>query len=523
MHYILPGILRYIGHLPLCSLAINGLTRKRICEIIKIQQIPRQERDDVNNDRGIFLSATAAAKPKKYDLTQGPIFKGLIKLSVPIMATSLMQTAHNLIGMFWLGMLGSDYIAAAGLAGQFLWLSMAFIFMCRIGTEIGVSQNMGKGDVEAAKLYSQNGFMLAFGIGTIYGIVAFVFRGQLIGFFSIPSDYVADISARYLAIIALCIPFQFGHFLITGIYNGFGNTKIPMYINTGALVINIILSPIFIFVLGFGVYGAAIALVVAQILNFAVKIWAMTKYKNRPFKDYVPFAKIIGGKITQILRWGLPVGGESFIFTILFMIVSRLIVSEFGPGASAAHSVALQVESMSFMVGGGFASAVTAFVGQNFGARKWGRLRRTFRVSTLFMAAYGLFVTIVLFFFADPLMSLFLDCPEEIRIGGDYLRIIAATQLLFCMEGAAIGSFRGRGQTMKPAVASVVCNIIRVLVAYILATTLFGFGFNIGITGVWIGIAVAVTLRAVWVLIWHKLNIRSMPKVDAEKIEEVKA
>ena len=92
---------------------------------------------------------------KKYDLTEGPIFIKLIKLSMPIMATALMQTAHNLTNMFWLGRIddGGGYVAAAGLAGQFLWLSMAFIFLCRIGVEIGVSQNMGKGDPVAARAY----------------------------------------------------------------------------------------------------------------------------------------------------------------------------------------------------------------------------------------------------------------------------------------------------------------------------------------------------------------------------------
>ncbi|MCL2405490.1 MAG: MATE family efflux transporter [Defluviitaleaceae bacterium] len=449
-----------------------------------------------------------SAKQGKYDLTQGPILHKLIPLSIPIMATSFMQMAYSLTDMFWMGRLaGGSAVAAVGTAAQFLWLSMAFMVIGRMGAEIGVSQNMGRGDTQAAKSFAQNSFIIALVLGIAYAAVMITLSGPLIGFFRIDDPVVVHEARQYLVVSALSIPFLLAHNVITGCYNGFGNTKIPFYINSLGLVLNIIISPILIFVLGLGIVGAAAGTVVASVVNLSLKIWAIKFYSGRPFEEYAIFSKINWDRVKQICKWGIPVAAESALFTSLFMVVSRL-VSEFGVGAIAAHRVGYNVEALSFMVGGGFAMAFAAFVGQNYGAKKWSRLHSGSRISLIVMAGYGVFVTIVLFVFANPLVRIFLDCPYEIQMGGDYLRIVALTQLMFCMEGVAVGSFRGRGLTVYPSVVSISSNVIRVIVTYALAAT------ALGITGVWIGIAVSMTIKSVWLLVWYWVNVRKLPKVD---------
>ena len=450
-----------------------------------------------------------SAKKAKYDLTQGPILHKLVALSLPIMATSFMQMAYSLTDMFWMGWLaGGEAVAAVGTASQFLWLSMAFMVIGRMGGEIGVSQNMGRGDTQAAKSFAQNAFIIAIVLGTLYAAVMIIGNGPLIGFFRIDDAQVVSEARQYLVVSALSIPFMMAHNVVTGCYNGFGNTKIPFYINSFGLLLNIIISPILIFVLGLGIVGAAAGTVVASIVNLALKIWAIKYYSGRPFDDYAIFSKIDRDRVKQICKWGLPVAAESALFTMLFMVVSRLI-SDFGVSAIAAHRVGYQVEALSFMVGGGFAMAFASFVGQNYGAKKWSRLHSGSRVSLIVMAGYGALVTVVLFVFADPLVRIFLDCPYEIQMGGDYLRIIALTQLLYCMEGVAVGSFRGRGLTINPSIVSISSNVLRVIVTYALAAT------ALGITGVWIGIAVAMTFKSVWLLVWYRFNVRKLPREDS--------
>ena len=458
-----------------------------------------------------------SAEKSKYDLTHGPILNKLLALSLPIMATSFMQMAYSLTDTLWMGILsrGADTavsVAAVGTAALYIWLSMGVMSLGRMGAEIGVSQNMGRGDAAAAKGYAQNALAMSLVLGIVYAAVMIVARRPLIGFFAIENAQIVLEAEQYLAVSAVAIPFIFAHNVITGIFNGYGNTKLPFYINSFGLALNIAISPVLIFVFGLGIVGAAAGTVIASVVNLALKLWAMKRYGNRPFEAFTFRFNIDVAKIKQICSWGIPVAVESMTFTFLFMVVSRLISSFYDGAAIAPHRVGYQVEALSFMVGGGFAMAYGSFVGQNFGAKKWSRLHSGYKISTAVMAAYGVAVTVVLFVFAEPLVSIFLHTADEIRMGGDYLRIIALTQLLYCMEGVAIGSFRGRGLTMKPSIASIGSNVIRVIVTYALAAT------ALGITGVWIGIAVAMTVKSVWLLVWHWFNARKLPRVDAEVV-----
>jgi len=455
-------------------------------------------------------------KKTKYDLTQGPILQKLLGLSLPIMATSFMQMAYSLTDTFWMGILSREYgasgaVAAVGTAALYLWLSMGLISLCRMGAEIGVSQNFGRGDPEAAKGFAQNAIFLSIILGLIYSVIMVVFRRPLIGFFNIEDAQVVLQAEQYLAVTAIGLPMMFVHNVITGVFNGFGNTKLPFYINSLGLALNIAVSPLLIFVFDLGIIGAAIGTVIATIVNIILKLWAMKRYSSRPFEVFSFRFNICKDKLMQIFKWGGPVAIESMTFTFLFMVVSRLI-ADFGTEAIAAHRVGYQVEALSFMVGGGFAMAYGSFVGQNYGAKKWSRLHSGYKTSSLVMGIYGLVITFVLFIFAEPLVSIFLNNMYEIQMGGDYLRIIALTQLLFCMEGVAVGSFRGRGLTMKPTIASAGSNILRVIVTYALAAT------ALGITGVWWGIAIAMTVKSVWLLVWHFINGRRLPVVDTIEV-----
>jgi len=459
-----------------------------------------------------------SAKSTKYDLTQGLILHKLVALSLPIMATSFMQMAYSLTDTFWMGILSRDYdasgaVAAVGTAALYIWLSMGLMSLGRMGAEIGVSQNIGRGDKESAKGFAQNSLVMALVLGTIYAVIMIIARRPLIGFFNIDDAHVVLQAEQYLAVSAIAMPFIFAHNVITGAFNGFGNTKLPFYINSLGLALNIVVSPILIFVFGLGIIGAATGAVIATGVNLALKLWAIKRYSGRPFDVFEFRFTVSREKLVQICKWGIPVAIESMTFTFLFMVVSRLI-ADFGIEAIAAHRVGYQVEALSFMVGGGFAMAFGSFVGQNFGAKKWSRLRSGYKVSTIVMGIYGVIITVVLFVFADPLVSIFLNSANEIRMGGDYLRIIALTQLLFCMEGVAVGSFRGRGLTMKPTIASFGSNVLRVIVTYALAAT------AMGLSGVWVGIAVAMTVKSIWLLVWHWFNARKWPITDEVAVEQ---
>src|SRR5690554_4794357 len=110
---------------------------------------------------------------KTYDLTQGSILKKLLRVAVPIMGTQLMQMTYNLTDMFWLGQTEQSVVAVAssGLAGMYLWLGMALLMIGRMGSEIGTSQNLGRGDIESSKGYAQDSTRISLILGLFYGLM----------------------------------------------------------------------------------------------------------------------------------------------------------------------------------------------------------------------------------------------------------------------------------------------------------------------------------------------------------------
>lgn len=446
---------------------------------------------------------------KKFDLTAGPILNRLLLVAVPIMGIQLMQMAYNLTDMFWLGRVGSGAVAASGTAGMFLWLSQAFLMVGRMGAEIGVSQSLGQKDKKAACKYSQNSLFLAVILGTIYAFIMVLFRNPLIGFFDIKDPDVSAGAVIYLAITGIGIPATYISGVVSGTFNASGNSRIPFYINAVGLILNMIFDPVFIFTLEMGIVGAAVATSFAQIVVSLLFLGAMKKAKIRPFEEFGFFVKPDGEYIRRIVIWSIPIALESMFFTILSMIISRFIVV-FGTVAMAAHRVGSQIESLSWLIGGGFSSAVTAFMGQNYGAGKWERIHQGYRISIRAMFVWGMAVTIILLLGGRTLFCLFLSEPEAIEIGITYLRILAVCQIVACLEYNSAGAFRGIGKTIPPSIVSICGNLLRIPLVYILSRS------SLGLDGIWWGISLGAVIRSVWMFGWYLLMARKLPTGNKE-------
>ena len=449
------------------------------------------------------------SKADKYSLVEGGIVKKLFVVSAPLIMTQVFQMAYNLTDMFWLGRYSSDAVAASGTVGLFLWMSMAFLMFGSMGANIGVSQNLGKRDRVSAKLYAQNSITIGAIVGILLTIVVFIFHEPFIRFFGIQEANVEQYAKDYLAIVSLSFPMAFVASAITGVFNGAGNTKVSLIIGGVGFTINMILDPILIFTAGMGVAGAGLATVIAHSFSVVLAVILLKRHRERPFEQFNFKVRLDLAVVKQIFKWVSPISIESFLFTFLTMITSLLIVY-FGANAMAAGRVSSQIESLTWLIAGGFASALTSFTGQNYGAQKWERISKGFKVSSFIMAGWGLFVTLTLFFAGDFLIGIFIpDSAEIVAIGVENLKILAVIQIPACLEGVAAGVFRGQGKTIPPSITSVVTNTLRVVLAYVLVSFT-----DLGLTGVWIGIAAGAGVRGAWIYIWYLAYSRRVPKLD---------
>ncbi len=445
-----------------------------------------------------------------YDLTQGGILKKMLLVAVPVIGTQLMQMTYNLTDMFWLGRMPNSVtaVAASGLAGMFLWLGMALMTIGRIGAEIGTSHNLGRGDKDAALHYVQDSTRIALVLGCIYGLMLVALAGPLVKLLQVREKDVFESTCDYLRIVGIGIPLTYAAAAITGGFNGAGNSRLSFWANAAGLLVNMALDPLMILIWGWGIKGAAIATLIAQAIVCALFVWFAKRHPRRPFERFHVFGRIGHDRIRQIMRWSLPVALESGAFTALAMVVTGMASAGYGESAVAVQRVGSQIESLSWLIVGGFSSAVTAFAGQNYGARKWARIRRGYRISLGVLLGWEAIVTLLMVIGGKFLFSLFLrEPPALLDMGASYLSILAGCQIFMALEGACAGILRGMGKTLPPSMFSIASNLMRPLLCWWLAR-------RMGLNGLWLGIAFTTALRGIMIFVWYTLYDRRLPHAD---------
>ncbi|VYU43192.1 MATE family efflux transporter [Clostridium tertium] len=434
---------------------------------------------------------------KSVNLVSGNITSSLIKLSLPILGTSFIQMAYNMIDMIWVGRIGSNAVAAVGTAGFFTWFGSALVFISKIGAEIGVSQAIGKKDKIERNKYIYNSLLINIVIAFTYTFLLVLFRKNLIGFFNLGDEAIIKMAIDYLIVVSLGMIFSFLNPLFTGIFNASGSSKVPFFINSIGLVFNIAFDPILIFGLfGFpklGVIGAALATVLAQVIVSVIFIIAFIKngyslsLKNRKYID----KKVI----TKICKLGIPMAMQNCGFSFFAMVIGRVVAS-FGPVAIAVQKVGSQIEAISWMTAEGFAAALTAFVGQNYGANKWGRILKGYKATIIVASVLGIFSTLLLIFAGRDIFSVFIPEKEAIEAGANYLMILGFSQLFMCIEITTAGAFSGLGDTVTPFWVSIILTGLRIPTAIFLSSYA-----ALGLNGVWWSISGTSILKGIILVI----------------------
>ena len=362
----------------------------------------------------------------RINLLEGNILPALSALALPIMATSLIQMAYNLIDMIWIGKIGASAVASVGAAGMFMWLSNGLATLAKMGGQIKVGHALGAQKKEDAASYAQSSIQMGIVFAIGFGILSIVFADEMIGFFQLNSAQVIQDAKLYLMITCGLVIFSFMNQIFTGILTAMGNSR-TSFIATGiGLVLNIVLDPLFIFGFGaippMGVAGAAIATVLAQLV-------VMLLFLHTILRDTVLFSNVhilhsySSQHTMEIFRIGLPSAVQSMLFSGISMVIARLIAG-WGDAAVAVQKVGSQIESISWMTAEGYAAALNSFVAQNHGAKNTDRIREGYRLSMIVMLSWGVFCSLVLIVFPQLIFQVFIQEAEVLPMGVDYLRIV---------------------------------------------------------------------------------------------------
>ncbi len=438
--------------------------------------------------------------PNIRDLTQGGIFRQLLRLALPLMAISFIQMTYNLVDILWIGRLSSRSVAAVGSIGMLMWMMNSVALISKVGAEISIGQSIGARRLDHASLYASHTTTLALFLGVAFGIFFLLFPHPYVAFYRLEHSIAME-AVSYLRIMAVGIPVMFLILNFSGIYIGSGRSDIPFYFNATGLIFNILLDPLLIFGVGpfpaMGVEGAALATVFSQ---GVVLLLFITHLKRRNgLLGRFRFLISPNRRFTiNILKLGLPVAAMNVYFAFINMNLARTASLYGGHLGITSQTTGGQIEGITWNTSNGFATALGSFVAQNFAAGKMLRATRAFRYTLMMMGLLGGIVSAAFIFRGEWIFSLFVPEREAYIAGGDYLLILGFSQLFMMLEITTQGIFNGLGKTSPPAIVSVVFNTLRIPLALFL-------GARIGVTGVWWAISITSLFKGSILFIWYLL------------------
>ncbi len=441
------------------------------------------------------------------DLLHGKILRSLTGLALPIMATSLVQTAYNLTDMAWIGRVGSAAVAAVGAAGMYTWLSTGIVTLARMGGQVKVAHSLGEGEQKEAVEYGRGAIQLAIALALVFALTANLFAGRMIGFFGLSSGKIIGDARIYLRITCGLILFSFLNQTLTGLFTAIGDSQTPFLANCTGLIMNMILDPVLIFGLGpfprMEAAGAAVATVTAQLAVTLVLI-------HRASCDTVLFDKIhlrhrtAGKYFRAILRLGVPSSLQSMLYSAISMVLTRMVAS-WGDAAVAVQRVGGQVECISWMTAEGFGSAMNAFTGQNYGARFYDRVKKGYGIALAVIGLWGIFTSSLLVFGAEPIFRLFIQEEQVVPIGVHYLVILGIGQMPMCEELLTVGALQGLGKTLSCSVITIVLTAARIPLAVALT------GTGLGLDGIWWALTVTSIAKGLIFVMYYLWILKGLP------------
>ena len=425
------------------------------------------------------------------DLTTGSLTGHLLKTTSFMLVSMIFQTLYVLVDLFWVGRLGTDAIAAVGLSGNLSFIVIAITQVLAVGATTLVSHASGRKDQERAIFLFNQSQVLSLVVGILFLAVAMAFRHQYAAAQS-ATEGMRIATEQYLVWFIPAMALQFAMVAMGAALRGTGNFKPGMWVQTGTVVVNIILAPFLIFGWGpfpeMGVSGAAVATLLAIVVGV---VWISfyfvdaKAYLRFHFGSWTPQFRVWW----EMLKIGLPAGAE-FALMGIYMAVIYAITKPFGAAAQGGFTIGLRIVQSAFLPVVALGFAVAPVAGQNFAARKGDRVRAAFKAAAGLAAAAMLLVAIVIFFGATALMRIFTSDPEVIAVGVDYLRIVAITFVGSGITFVSSSMFQAMGNTIPSLVTSLMRLIFSVIPAVLLSRAA---GFHLH--WIWYVSAVAVFLQ----------------------------
>lgn len=396
-------------------------------------------------------------KKQKLDMLNGSIWNKLPVFALPIAATGILEQLFNASDIAIVGNFAQTdktaAVAAVGANSPIIGLILNLFIGIALGANVVIANAIGRDDKQTVQKAVHTSMVVSVIGGVLVAIIGELIAEPLLTVLNVPDD-VLELALLYLRIYFLGMPVILLYNFEAAIFRSIGETKMPLIALTLSGILNVLLNLFFVIVLKMSVNGVATATVLANVVSAGIlyiKLIKSDKYIKVEFKKL----RIDGKVFAKIMQIGLPAGIQTAVFALANIVIQGAINS-LGTVVIAASSAAFNIEIIAYNVMNSFSQACTTFVGQNFGANKIDRCKKTLFLCLIEDAiASGTAILIVLIT-GKFLLSIFNNNPEVIEIGYTRLVIIFIAYIFSMLYEVMSGYLRGFGFSLVPAILTTV-------------------------------------------------------------------
>ena len=409
-----------------------------------------------------------------YLITDAPL-KALTVFAMPMILGSFFQQVYNMADSIIVG----QYVGSSALAAVGACAALTNVFICvalgaGVGAGVLVSRYYGSGNYSRMKTIVSTSLISFLILSVFLGVFGFCFSHLMLGVLQTPVD-ILDEAVLYLRVYFMGFPFLFMYNILSTMFTSIGESKIPLALLIFSSVLNILMDIWMVAGLGLGVFGAAVATLIAQgisaIFSLVIFFRRMRRYKSS-------FRLFDGQELRSMLKIAVPSVLQQSTVSVGMMIV-QAVVNPFGTQALAGYAATMRVENVFSLIFVSIGNAVSPYVSQNLGAGKIGRIRKGYHAALMLDICFAVLAFAVIETLHTPISSLFLGkdgTALAYQVSGDYMRWLGYFFIFMGIKMATDGVLRGLG-IMRPFLAANMVNLaIRLAVALICAPR-FGIEF----------------------------------------------
>ena len=449
----------------------------------------------------------------EYLITDAPL-KALTVFAMPMILGSFFQQVYNMADSIIVGQfVGSSALAAVGACAALTNVFICIALGAGVGAGVLVSRYFGARDYSKMKTIVSTSLISFLILSILLGVFGFCFSRSMMSLLQTPAD-ILDEAVLYLRVYFVGFPFLFMYNILSTMFTSIGESKIPLGLLIFSSVLNIFMDLWMVAGLGLGVFGAALATLIAQgisaVFSLLIFFSRMRRYKSH-------FAWFNGQELYSMLQIAVPSILQQSTVSIGMMIV-QAVVNPFGTQALAGYSATMRVENVFSLIFVSIGNAVSPYVSQNLGAKKSQRIKKGYHAALVLDLCFAVLAFIIIETLHTQISSLFLGkdgTALAYQVSGDYMRWLGYFFIFMGIKMATDGVLRGLGIMRPFLIANMVNLAIRLSVALLCAP-------RFGISFVWLAVPAGwfANFLISYVALRKTVDIQSRMLVDALDIEE---